>query len=118
MCAMCRTERVVYEDVAVRCESLGECWIVALLTGVEANIFEEEQFARSQSANSVVGSNTERITGRWDVHTNELRESLGRRSQTEAVNHATLGSTKVGHDHDGCASIKERLDRWHRRANA
>ena len=81
MCAMCRAERIVYEDIAVGGESLGERWIVALFTGVESNILEEQQFARSQSANSVVGPNTERITSRWHVDTKELCESLSCGSQ-------------------------------------
>ena len=118
MGTVCRTERIVDEDVAVGCESLGEGWVVALLTGVEANVLEQKQFAWSQSANSVVGSNTERITGGWDVHTNELRESLSRGSQAQAVHHAAIRSAKVRHDHDGCAAIEECLNRRHRRADA
>jgi hypothetical protein len=107
-CAEC----IVHEDIAIRCEPLGERWIVALLTGVEANVLKQKQFARSQAANGIVSTNAKRIASRWHIDANKLCQSLRCGSQTQAVYNATIWSAKVRHDHDRCAAIKERLNGW------
>jgi hypothetical protein len=107
-CAEC----IVHEDIAIRGEPLRKGWIVALLTGVEANVLEEKEFARSQAANGIVGTNAERIASRWHIDANELCQSLRCRSQTQAVDNATIWSAKVRHDHDRRATIEKRLDSW------
>jgi hypothetical protein len=112
------TERIVHEDIAIRGESLGERWIVALLAGMESNVLKKKEFARSQATNSVVGTNAECITGRWHIDANELGEPFGGGSEAQAINNATIRSAKVRHDHDRCAAIQERLDRWNCGADA
>jgi hypothetical protein len=79
---------------------------------MESNVLEQQQFARSQASNSVVGTNAECVAGRWHIDANELRESLSCGSEAQAINNATIRSAKVRHDHDRCAAIQERLDRW------
>jgi hypothetical protein len=107
------TERIVHEDIAIRGESLGERWVVALLASVKANVLKEEQLARSQATNGVVGTNAECVAGRWHIDANELGEPFSGGSEAQAINNATIRSAKVRHDHDRCAAIEERLDRWH-----
>jgi hypothetical protein len=112
------TECVVHEDVAIRGESLGERWIVALLAGMEANILKKEQLARSQATHGVVGTNTKCITSCRHIDANKLCESLSCGSQAKAIDNATIWSTKVRHDHHRCAAVEERLDGWNSGANA
>ena len=85
---------------------------------MEADVLEQEEFAGTQTTNGIVGTNAQRIASRRHIDANELCESLGCGSQTQAVHNATIWPAKVRHDHDGCATIEERLDRWYRRANA
>jgi hypothetical protein len=118
MGAVCCAERIVHEDVTIRGQPLGEGWVVALLTGVESNVLKQEEFARSQAANGVVGTNTERIASRWNIDANELGESLRCGSKAQPVYHSAIWSAKVRHDHHRCAPVKERLDGWHSGANA
>ena len=107
-----RTECIVHEDIAIRGEPLRKRWIVALLTGVEAHVLEQKEFACTQTTNGVVGTNAERIASRRHIDANKLCQSLRCRSKAQAVNNATIWSAKVRHDHDRCAAIEERLDRW------
>ena len=79
---------------------------------MEANILKEEQLARSQATHGIVGTNAERITSCGHIDANELGEPFGGRSEAQAINNATIRSAKVRHDHDRCAAIQERLDRW------
>jgi len=107
-CAEC----IVHEDITIRGESLSKRWIVALLAGVEAHVLEQKKFARSQAANGIVGTNAKRVTGRWHIDANELRQSFRCGSKAQAINNATIWSAKVRHDHDRCATIEERLNGW------
>jgi hypothetical protein len=70
------------------------------------------------AANVVVSADAKRITCSWHVDANKLREPLRGGSQTQAIDNATIWPTKVRHDHDRCATIEQRLDRWNRRANS
>src|SRR5262249_7896487 len=66
MCAMGRTERIIYIYVAQRRELPGEGWIVLFFFCVESQVLEEEHFSIFESGNHSLGFGSHAILRELD----------------------------------------------------
>ena len=78
--AVGRPEGVVDVDVRVRRQLLGELRVVLLLLGVEAQVLEEEELARPESLDRILGADAQRVAGHRDVAPEQLGQTLRRRA--------------------------------------
>ena len=72
MGAVGRPERVVHVDVGVGRERLRELRVVLLLLRVEAEVLEQQDLARPQPLDGVLGPDAERVAGDRHVPAEEL----------------------------------------------
>ena len=83
MCAVCRTESVVYINVAKGREFLGERRIVLGFTCVETDIFEKNGFAVFKSGDLSLCVFTNDILSKSDLAVEKLIQAIGNRLQGE-----------------------------------
>ena len=114
--ARCARERVVDEDVAEGGERLGDLRVVRLLTGEEADVLEEQDFARSERIGGGMRLRAHDVLDEMDRRVDQLSQPVRRRPQRSA--RSTPRTTEVRKEDHACPLLEEQLERRNRRADA
>ena len=95
-------EGVVDVDVGVAGQRLGELRIVLLFLGVEAQVLQEDAFARLEALDRVFRAGAEGVARDGNRHLEQLRQALGDGAQAHAVLDLAVRPAEVaGQDDDG-----------------
>ena len=93
-------EGVVDVQVGVRRERRRERRVVRLLLGMEAQVLEQHDLARSHPLEGVLRADAEGVAGHRHVPPQQLGQALADRPQPEAVGDLAVGPAEVaGQDH-------------------
>jgi hypothetical protein len=111
-------ERVVDVEVGEVGQRGGELRIVRLLLGVEAEVLEHQQVARTQLLDGHLDSGSERVAGHPHRAAEELAEAVGDRLQAESVVHLALRPPEMAGEDDGRPTLQQVHDRRQAGANA
>jgi len=111
VCAMGCPERVVDVDVGVGGELRGECRVVLLLRGMEAEVLQEDRLARAHSLHGILGAGAKRVTGDGHIATKELRQALADGPQPQAVLDLPIRASEMTGEDDLGAVGEEARDR-------
>ena len=124
---MSRTEGIVHVDVGIRCQRLGELLLallhlllgsvvggvslvdahgLALLFGVEAQVFKQEHLARLQGGSGLLSLGA--IGGKLHLHAKLFAHGVYNLAQRHLGVHLALGLAHVAHD-DECATLGQHL---------
>src|SRR5919198_2741823 len=96
MCPMSGPECIVDVDVRIGGESLSELRFVRLLLGMEAQVLEEEDLARAETLDGVLGTDAQRVARDGHVLAEQLGEPLGDGAESERSPDLAVGAGQGG----------------------
>ena len=119
MSAVRGAERVVHIHIAQLSKHLAELGVVFLLTLVETEVFEHNDFAVGKRRDLRLGIIAHGIGGEGDRGIDELAQTRSSRRKRELILKALARRTaQVAHEHDLRAALHEIFDGRQRRTNA
>ncbi len=94
-------EGVVDVELAEACELIGECRIVLLLAGVEAEVLEQEDAARLERRDRALRRLADAVLGERDLDAAQrLAQRPAERAQRHRALALALGPAEMGQHHD------------------
>src|SRR6478735_3167045 len=111
MCSVSGAKRIVDIDIREFGQALGECGIVCLFTGIEADVVEHNDIAVAHSCDGGfrLRSGDGMCQGNGNVF--ELAESFCHRLQAELKIYLTLRPSQMTAEDDPCAAFTHEIDR-------
>ena len=107
---MHRPERIGDIDLRHGGKLLGKFGVIFLLAGIKAKVLQQQELARLQRSRLGLGVLADDVLGEDDFHAQQLRQTLGHRSEREALFPRALRLAKVRAGDHGGAVVEQIAD--------